>query len=638
MSQSRQVLSQALAWHQAGQLERAEEAYRSVLSAAPDEAEAWQLLGALAHQTGRVQLAIDAIGRALAQAPPRASWLYNLANALVDAGRLDEAQERFAQAVQLDPQLADAYLNWGATLERQGDFAGAAEKYHRVLQIEPASAQACSNLGSLGQRQDRLADALEWYNRALSHAPNWAVAWANRASVLRGLGQMAEAEQSFRRALQLAPDHFAAWHNLGELLQECARLPEAAACYRQALELRPDSYETRINLGGCWKELGDFRQAEAVYRAAIDQRPERFEAWSNRGLLRQEEGMLEEAEADFAEALRRAPTDGDTRLNRALLWLQQGRWSAGWQEYGWRWQAREARGRVRRLNQPPWNGQPLGGRRLLVLGEQGVGDEIMFASCLPDLLAEAHQVTLTCDARLERLFARSFPAARVQGVVRGQESWDEWARFPADFQASSGDLPRYLRREESDFPRRASYLVADPQQVDRWRLRLAQLGPGPKIGVSWRGGKQPAEILRRSAPLTEWQPLWNLPGVCWVNLQYGPARHEAARWARARGIDLFTPDDADPLGDFDPLAALTRSLDLVISVANATVHLAGGLGVPCWVLLPPRWGWRWLLDRPDSPWYPSVRIWRQTHPGEWSALIERVAAAAGQFAQSDKFA
>lgn len=619
-------LHEGLALHRQGHWAEAEAAYRAVLADNPQQADAWQLLGALAQQTGRAALAIESLERALAVAPPRASWLYNLANALVAAERYDEAEQMFARALALDPQLGEAALNWGSLCERRGQLERARELYEQSLAIDPGSAAACSNLGALAQRRDDTTAALDWYRRALALDPDCAPALANLGSLLRGAGQWSEAERALARALELDPGHYAARHNLGELYQETDRLEAAETCYRQALGLRPDSYETRINLGAVLRERGAHAAAEVVYAQAVALAPQRPQAWINRGLCAQDQGKWELAEGHFTEALRLTPDDGEAHLNRALLWLQTGNLAAGWREYEWRWQAGEARGHQRRLLRPAWRGEPLAGRRVQVVGEQGIGDEVMFASCLADLIEEGAAVEVTCDRRLASLFARSFPRATVLPVERGREDWEQLARRAVDWQVSAGDLPRYLRADGASFPRRAQFLTAERRRVAAWRARLDALGPGLKVGLAWRGGKKPLEIRRRSLPLGEWGALAAIPGLHWINLQYGPARHEVGAWPAAAHAPLVTFAEADPLGDLDDLAALIAALDLVISVPNAGVHLAGGLGVPGWLLLPRHWGWRWFVDREDSPWYPSLRIWRQPREGDWPALVEGCAA------------
>jgi hypothetical protein len=319
--------------------------------------------------------------------------------------------------------------------------------------------------------------------------------------------------------------------------------------------------------------------------------------------------------------LRLAPRDPNVHLDRALLNVQHGQLGEGWDEYEWRWRAKRRDPRPIRL--PRWDGEPLQRRTIFVHGEQGVGDEIMFATCLPDLIERAGHIVLSCDQRLQPLFARSFPQITVRGTRRGAENWDELAAG-ADIESPAGSLPRYLRRGLGDFPIRQPLLRSDAERCRRWHERYAELGAGLKIGISWRAGTRPADRRLRSLPLAEWTELLAVPRVHWVNLQHGDVQCELGLAALDAATVHHWPD-SDPLGDLDDFAAQIDALDLVISVGNATVHIAGALGRGVWALLPEHWGWRWLSGRRDSPWYSTARLYRQQPGGGgWAGLLRSV--------------
>jgi ADP-heptose:LPS heptosyltransferase len=279
---------------------------------------------------------------------------------------------------------------------------------------------------------------------------------------------------------------------------------------------------------------------------------------------------------------------------------------------------------------PNWDGGPLTGRTILVYGEQGIGDEIMFASCLPDLLAQADRVIVAAEARLIPLFQRSFPRVNVihRALIREPHRLESLG--PIDFQIAAGSVPRYTRRRLEDFPARSHYLFAAAEACVAWEERLAGLGPGRSVGISWHGGKEPRAVRDRSVSLEGWAGLFQVPGVHFINCQYGDVAAELETARQQLGVTIHHWPEIDPLKNMDDFAALISALDLVISVDNSTVHLAGALGVPCWVALPFVPDWRWLLEREDSPWYSSVRLFRQTQRGRWDDVFEGLAAALGE--------
>ena len=248
----------------------------------------------------------------------------------------------------------------------------------------------------------------------------------------------------------------------------------------------------------------------------------------------------------------------------------------------------------------------------------------MFASCVGEIAAWAERCVIECDPRLVPLFERSFPTAHC--IAKEPTARPGPSHVDVDLQVPIGSLPRFLRTSAAAFPQRHSYLTPNRQQQTRWRERLAALGTGLKVGISWRGGKDAETRRKRSTDLHDWSDVLGAEGVCFINLQYGETADEIHSLQRQRQLIVNDLDGVDPLVDLDGFAALISALDLVISVDNANVHLAGALGVRVWTLLPLASDWRWLLDRDDSPWYPSMRLFRQVPGGDWQHLFSRVAA------------
>ena len=302
--------------------------------------------------------------------------------------------------------------------------------------------------------------------------------------------------------------------------------------------------------------------------------------------------------------------------------MHLGNFEQGWPRYDFRETAEDVK--IDRYTQPRWNGEPLAGKTIVVHAEQGIGDEVVFCSCIPELLPQAGHVIIVCDSRLEKLFRRSFPQATVYGWQRKKD----WAPYPitehADFQVPMGSLPRFLRNTRHDFPNRERFLTADPNLVAKWRDRFKSLGPGLKVGISWRPAANRWNGDKRSTPLDLWAPLFAVRNTHFVNLQYGDAIDDAAEVSEHFGLVLHDWEQGDPLVDIDSFAAKIAALDLVISVGNATVHLAGSVGTPAWTLLPMIPSWRWMVRGDKSPWYSSVRLFRQPRRNHWPPVFDRL--------------
>jgi hypothetical protein len=307
----------------------------------------------------------------------------------------------------------------------------------------------------------------------------------------------------------------------------------------------------------------------------------------------------------------------------ALALLTKGNFAHGWRKYEWRF--------LKKGSCPPpfpyphWDGSLLKGKTLFVYAEQGIGDEIMFASCLQEVIDIADLCIVECDKRLVPLFSRSFPKAKfLARVSSDQLSLTELP--PADMKVAMGTLPLFLRPSLASFPQRKAYLFADVREVEGWRELYKTLGEGLKIGISWQGGKGYVRRIR-SIPLVQWGKLLSIPGIHFVNLQYGDCTAELEKIKEKLGTTIHHWEDADPLKELDGFAAKIAALDLVISVDNSTVHMAGALGVPVWTLLPFNCDWRWMQEFEDTPWYPAMHLFRQKTQGDWCEVFDRVVVA-----------
>jgi ADP-heptose:LPS heptosyltransferase len=300
-----------------------------------------------------------------------------------------------------------------------------------------------------------------------------------------------------------------------------------------------------------------------------------------------------------------------------------------WHEYEWRWKCARFKKRpvAAAAIAPTWEGTSLSGKTLLVYGEQGIGDEVMFASCLPELIEQSAKCIVACESRLVPLFRRSFPTALVCSIDKLQQDIAKQQLGAVDFQIAAGSVPKLTRRALSDFPTDSHFLKADEDRARSFRERLDSLGPGRKIGISWKGGATSEERRRRSSSLLSWSSLLELPDAQFVSLQYGDCEEELEEVRRSVGAPIVNWSDVDPLRDVDGCFALVAALDVVVTIDNSTLHFAGALGIPTFGLVsfPSSSYWRWFGDSRESVWYPNVQLIRRRYPAEWNSVLEQVA-------------
>jgi tetratricopeptide (TPR) repeat protein len=570
------LLLQASRLHQAGRLAEAVRLYQQILQLDPHHADALHRFAIAAHQSGRPEMALELIGRAVERDGRHPGYQVDLGNILLERGRAAEAAEAFRRALDAQPGLAIAHYNLGNALRAQGKLEQALAAYAQAAQRQPDYVEAHNNHGLVAQALGRLETAETAFALALVHRPTFAEAHGNLGVVQFDRGRVPEAAGCFRRALALQPALAEAHNGLGNALKRRGRLEEAAACFGRALAVRPAYADAHHNLGLTLKEQGDPRAAVEAYDRALHHAPDL-------------------AEAHFAQGL-------------ALL--QLGAWPEGWRKCDYRWrQKSEPAVRLRRYPQPLWEGGPAAGRTILLWPEQGFGDTIQFVRFAHEMTRLGWKVVLEAQRELARLFT-SIPDIAV--VPAGA------ALPPFDVHFPLLSLPGRLGITLETLPVGPGLHPA-AGAAQAWRERLAEV-KGLKIGVNWRGNPhQKRDPWRSMAPALLADCL-DRPGLAVISLQKDGRPEELAALA-PRGLFL----DAGPeFQDFADTAALVAALDLVISVDTAILHLAGALGAPAWGLLDFASDWQWLAKRPSSPWYPSVRLFRQARRGDWLSVTQAV--------------
>lgn len=539
------------------------------------------------------------------------------------AGDLAAAADHFQTALDAQADFAAAHCALGAAQRAAGRLELALASFRRATEIKHDYVEALLGQAETSFALDQREDAHDGFQLALAFAPDCVPALLGLARLLREAGAVEDALGHLQHAQQLAPGNAEVCFEQALTLNRRGDTQGALAAYRRALELKPDYVAALANLGLLYLgQLGEASQAQRLFERAAALDPDLVAAQANLGLALQDQSLFDAALAHYDRLIAAHPNVIEYRWNRAIAYLCQGDFGRGWVDYELR-HTRGGRDVRRRFPLPEWDGDNPAGRKLLVYGEQGLGDEIMFASCVPDLLRLAGGVVLECDARLGSLFQRSFPAAAVHGARRDADRGWLNDHPQLDGQIAIGSLPRYLRRSVSAFPRHHGYLVADPGRIADWKSRLAERGGSTKIGLSWRGGTRGTRAEMRSLTFTRCMPWLAVPNRQFICLQRGDCGEEIAA-AKQQGVDLAWWPQA--LDDADELAALIAALDLVISVDNTTAHLAGALGQRCWVLLPKPADWRYGWQGETMPWYPSLRLFRQTRPGDWEMAIGAVTA------------
>ncbi|MHC5538034.1 tetratricopeptide repeat protein [Singulisphaera rosea] len=478
-----------------------------------------------------------------------------------------------------------------------------------------SSANASFARGRAARRQGNLDRAVEEFARATVADPENAAYRRNHASALYALGRYEEAVAAYREVIRRRPDGAVAHKGLGTALAGQNKLDEAIACYREAIRLRADDAGAYNALGNALRILRSFDEAIAAYDRALELNGNQAGAWNHRGVALARLGRYDEAIASYTRCIKLRPKHLDAHLNRASAWLVQGNFAQGWAEYEWRLCQPNV------ASQPPtmpaWNGYPPRGMRLLLVHEMGLGDSIHFIRYAPLLKRLGATVIYECPKGLMTILAK-MPGIDIL-FQQGQEPPEH------DFYVSLLSLPGLMGMSLESIPLDVPYIEPDPALVERWRLELAQY-PELKVGINWQGNPGFPGDAHRSIPLCDFQPLGQVPGVRLFSLQKNVGHEQLAALGDAFPVvDLGARLDIEA-GPFMDTAAVLRNLDLFITSDTALAHLAGALGVPVWLATSAAPEWQWMLDREDSPWYPTMRLFRQERLMEWAPVFKRMAS------------
>lgn len=569
-----------MALHERGQLVEAERAYETLLSRNPEDFNALHMRGVVYFQQGRLDTALHDISRALQISPGDASAHSHLALVLRALKRPAEALQAHDQALQLQPGFAQAWANRGNVLRDLDRSADAAQSYEQAIAYQPTFPSALHGLGLAQGDLGRWQEALGSFDKAIAQKPAFAVAYLDRGNALRELDRLDDALQSYGLALHHDPGYAQAWSNRGVVLKHLGRMDEALLSYRRALELKPDFVDAMVNCSTLLKEM-----------------------------LRLDESM-----AMNQSALARDPASSGAHLNLAICQLLKGDFPAGFGHFEWRWKTDQLRDNLRPFTQPLWLGQDLpAGSTVLLHAEQGLGDTLQFCRYARLVADRGLRVVLEVQPPLTGILRAVDGVTAV--VARGEPL------PPFDAQCPLMSLPLALKTTLGSIPAQERYLQSDADKRHAWQQRLGS-GSRKRVGLVWSGRPEHKNDHNRSMALA------NFAGALDPHFEYHCLQKEI------RVADLVTLKTQtniavwrDALESFADTAALVECMDLVVSVDTSVAHLAAALGKPVWLLLPYSPDWRWLLGRDDTPWYPTMRLFRQKTPGDWGGVLSQVRLA-----------
>ncbi|MEG4067956.1 tetratricopeptide repeat protein [Microcoleus sp. Pol11C2] len=535
---------------------------------------------------------------------------FNCGNVLKAQGRLSEAIACFKKALVWQPNSIEAATNLAVTLHQTGDLAEAATYYQRAIEIAPNCAQAHNNLGILLQDQGNIPDAVSCFQKAIALNPIYVKALNNLGATLQQQGELPTAIACFHQALSVNSNYAPALVNLGAAMQAKAQLAEAERLYERAIEAEPNNPKGHYHLGTLSLGAGKIEQAISSLERAISLNPNYLEALTNLGSANEQLGDVNQAIYCYNKSLKIDENCVKAHFNLSLVLLLTGDLSRGLAEYEWRWQTEQAK-KLQRLNfdQPIWDGSDLNGQTILLRSEQGLGDAIQFVRYAAIVQQKGGKVILSCYQELKRLFKQ------IPGIEQVVIRMDELPDF--QLQAPLMSLPYILGTNLENIPAKVPYLAAPPN----WQFSLNSDGQF-KVGIAWAGSAEHLKDFQRSSDLSYFLQLLDIRGVTFYSLQKEMSAGNRTLLTQIPVIDL-----SDNLNDFADTAAVISQLDLVICVDTAVAHLAGALGKPVWILLCFMPDWRWMLEREDSPWYPTARLFRQQTPGDWVGVCDRVKTA-----------
>lgn len=601
-----------------------EQTFRTRLKANPKDADAAHRLGVYEARRGALRDALGHLELAVSLKPDFAEAMHNLGVACSQLGRYTDAARWHSRAVELNPAASAWRRDLANSLRKLERFEEALDVLKAAAENDPSNPEIHHDLGMILADLGRHEPARKAYERALKLKPEFPEALNNLGVLCETLQDLGAAEANLRKAIALRPTAADGHNNLGVVLAAALKFDEAIAAYRSALALAPDSAAALNNLGNALRSNGELEEAQVVLREAIRLRPDYAEAYNNLAIVYVQLGKPEQAMECYNQALYFWPDYPEAHMNRSLDWLAVGEFEQGWTEYEWRWCGKAMR--PKNFGKPRWDGSPPDGKRILVHYEQGIGDSFQFVRYCAKLKQLGATVYFEGQKPIGPILERT---SGVDAFIRtGVDPRPEF-----DLHVPLLSLPGILKTTLDDVPTNVPYILPDPKLVETWKERLATRPEAIRIAIGWQGNPEYRGDRQRSIPLKHFRWIADLPNVELVSIQRGFGTEQLQECQKSFEVKTFEGVD-EAHGAFMDTAAIMKAVDLVVTSDTAIAHLAGAMGVPVWVVLPTASDWRWMSDREDSPWYPTMRLFRQSSAGNWDEVFKRVATAVRERVQA----
>ena len=618
-SPPQEAINELINLYNQGQISAVIEQAQALTEQYPNAFIVWNILGASTAQIGMLDKAIEAYNKSISLKPDFVDPYYNMGNALKDQGKLNQAIAAYNKALSFKPNHFKAYSNIGLVLQDQGKPDEAIAAYNKSISLNPDYAEAYNNLGLTLQYQGKLDEAIEAYNKALSLKPDYAETYNNLGAVLQDQRKLDEAIETYNKALSLKPDFAEAYSNLGAVLKDQGKLDQAITAYNKAVSFKPDYAEAYSNMGIALKDQDRLDEAIQAHNKSISLKPDYAEAYSNMGNALRDKGMLDEAIEVYNKAIFLKPDYAKAHQNLTFALLNSGRLKEGLDKNEWRWKSPKFLSNQRYFSQPLWDGEKsLKGKRILLWCEQGIGDTLNWSSCLSLVTSQAEHCILECQEKLVPLLKRSFPNVEVKPENRSLDI----ERDDFDFHLPMGSLYKHFIQEITQNPKVASYLVPDPVRVSFWKERLNSLGKGPYIGVSWKSSVVSPYRLKHYPPISEWSPVFTIPDVTFINLQYKDFADDLVKVKDEFGVTVHNFEDLDQYNNVDDVAALCAALDIVVTTKLTQMIFSSGVGTSTKIANWQLSLWNNILFNPVSS---SVDMFEQNTWEPWDKVFRLIA-------------
>ena len=542
----------------------------------------------------------------------------------------DFAPQFPVSAVDIDEKFQQA-----VAFHQTDQLAQAERMCKQILRYNSQNAEAFHFLGIIACQTGKYPVAVDLIIHAIEIDSKQSPFYYSLANALRKQGKFMEAIEAYQQAIRIQPNHADAYNNLGTIFINQNRIDGAIEAYQQAIRIQPNYVDAYNNLGVVLIDHEKLEESVQIYQKTLEIQPNYADAYNNLGNALREQGKLEESIRIFQKATYIQPNHAEAHNNLAMTLLLKGDFKNGWTQYEWRRQCDNFPFEKRDFPQPFWEGTDPKDKSILVWTEQGIGDEIMFSSILPDLLNRNANVIVESDTRMVSLFQRSFP--KIRFIPRQNPPNSQLLNTTVDYQTPIGSLGKWFRTDKNSFIlNRNTYLRACPKKTSEIRKKYQELAKEKiLIGISWKSTginqRQTYSKKKKSTLLEHWQPVLAQRNYYFINLQYGNVKQELNEFQKHNNLKIHQDEEIDSLSSLDDFAAQISALDLVISTSNTTVHLAGALGKQVWTLLPHIPDWRWTLEREDTLWYPKMRLFRQHRIGDWSDVFQQVKLALEQY-------